>query len=54
LLKAGAAGGGRGSFCQEGRREGREASKTGDSRVNDVLIINYIKRKVTEVDCVFF
>ncbi len=38
LLKAAAAGGGRGSFCEEGRREGKEGSKARDSRVNDVLI----------------
>jgi hypothetical protein len=38
LLRAAAAGGGRGSFCQEGRSEGREASKARDSRVIDVLI----------------
>ncbi len=44
-------------FCkkqQEGRREGREASKAWDSRVNDVLIKSLnIEKKVIVVDCVF-
>jgi hypothetical protein len=49
LLKAAAAGGGRGSFY----KEGREGSKARDSRVNDVLIKKIIlKSKLTEVDCV--
>jgi hypothetical protein len=52
LLKAAAAGGGRGSFCQEGRKEAK-VPKLGDSRVNDVLIKkNILKKRVTGVECV--